>query len=395
MNEEAKKVLVQIKEEAQKLGKEAVAAAKKNGESIGEFEKSLQDTIRRIELVEKAMTSATGAKYNMFSERDEAEEFIGWFQKAIDPTFPEQVKMAKLEKKDVDDAMSTVVAADGAVMVPTQFIPRIVRLIESYSAVRQNATLIPMKSKTVELPALTAGIIVYFPDEKKTIPKTKPEFELLTMIAKKMAALIPITEELIEDSAIEVANLLANLIAEGFAEKEEYLTFCGDTATDPFDGLLNVAGTNIVAMDTGDDSFLDITYEYLRKMQNPLTKAARRGAKYYLNSTVMNHIAQLKDGEGHYIVNPGQDGLPKTLCGYDYELIDSMPDLADDDDDTPFVAFGNLRHVYFGDRRKMTIKSSEHVAFADDVTFLKGTQRICIQVAIPSAFSVLKTAVTE
>ena len=392
MNEEAKRILVQIKEEAEKQGKEAIAAAKKNGESLSEFEKALEKTLERIERVESAMNQATGSKYNVFSNRDDSEEFLGWFQKAIDPKFPEQVKMAKLEKKDVDDAMSTIVAADGAVMVPTQFIPKIVRLIESYSTVRQDATLIPMKSKTVELPALTAGIIVYFPGEKKTIPKTKPEFELLTMIAKKMAALIPITEELIEDSAIEVANLLANLIAEGFAEKEEYLVFCGDDATDPFDGLLNVDDTNIVTMDGGDDSFLDITYEYLRKMQNPLTKAARRGAKYYLNSTVMNHLAQLKDDAGNYIVNPGQDGLPKTLCGYDYELIDSMPDLADDDADTPFVAFGNLRHVYFGDRRKLMIKSSEHVAFADDVTFLKGTQRISIKVAIPSAYSILKTA---
>jgi len=393
MNEEAKKILEQIKAETEKIGKEAMEKAQKNGLDIAEFQKSLTDAMKRLEMVEKFMTTS-GAKYSVFSEQNESEVFLEWFRKAIDPRFPEQVKMAKLEKKDVDDAMSTVVAADGAVMVPTEFIPRIVRLIESYSAVRQDATLIPMKSKTVELPALTAGIIVYFPDEKKTIPDSKPTFEMITMIAKKMAALIPITEELIEDSAIEVANLLANLIAEGFAEKEEYLTFCGDTATDPFDGLLNVAGTNIVTMDAGDESFLDITYEYLRNMQNPLTKAARRGAKYYMNSTILNHLAQLKDDAGNYIVNPGQDGLPKTLCGYPYEMIDSMPDLADDDDDTPFVAFGNLRHVYFGDRRKLTIKSSEHVAFADDVTFLKGTQRINITVAIPSAFSILKTAAT-
>ena len=60
--------------------------------------------------------------------------------------------------------------------------------------------------------------------------------------------------------------------------------------------------------------------------------------------------------------------------------------------DTPLVIFGNLRHVYFGDRRRMTMAQSTHVGFTTDQVYLRVIQRMAVTVALPEAFAVLKTA---
>ena len=73
-------------------------------------------------------------------------------------------------------------------------------------------------------------------------------------------------------------------------------------------------------------------------------------------------------------------------------LVEQMPGITEDASDTPFIIFGNLSHLYIGDRRRMTMAQSQHVGFTSDKIFLRVIQREAIQVAIPDAFAVIRTA---
>lgn len=289
--------------------------------------------------------------------------------------------------------MSEGVDADGGYLVPTEFLPILIRIVENFGLVRQRATVIPMSRMEMEIPALASGVTVYWIGENQPITTTQPGFGQVVLTAKKLAALVPSSSELLEDSAIPIANLLVTLIGEAMAEEEDRVGFVGDTgAADPFDGVLYDAGVTAVTMGAGDTSFLDLDADDLADMIATLTAGQSNGAWFYMHRTIFNIIRKLKSTDGHYIYSPPNGTDPATVWGYPYTLTDVMPGVAADAPDTPFLIFGNLKHLYLGDRRRATVATSQHVGFANDQVYLRVIQRLALDVAIPAAFAVLSTA---
>ena len=295
------------------------------------------------------------------------------------------------------DGLQTGVDADGGYLVPPDFVPVLIRLIESYGIGRQNVTVLPMNTNEKTFPSLSSGINVYWIDEGGAITEVKPQFGQVKMTTKKLACLIPATSEVLEDSSIALANLFATLVAESMAEEEDRVIFTGDTGNnDPFMGVINEVGVNVVTLADASTLYTDLTSDKVLDMQNAVKRSAQKGAKYWIHRTVFDVIRKLKDKNENYIWAPPTTGGPGTIWGFPFELVEAMPSVtgtgASDQAGTPFLIFGNLKHVYLGDRKKLTAANSQHVGFKTDQTFFRFLLRESIKCAIPSAFSVLKTA---
>ena len=380
---DVEKMIAEIKAELLKnVAGLADGAVKANSDALANIEAILKEFTAKVELIEKNLS---GSKLNIFTTEQEADAkaFLEWFQKA----------MISVPGVKVDDAMNETTDADGGYLVPEDYKAQLVRLIEEYGKVRQKAFVLPITRDRMTLPALASGVVVYWVDENEEITKSKAQLDRVLLEVKKMAALIPVTNELLTDSSIPMANLIATLIAEGFAQEEDRVALVGDSSgTDPFDGILYVAGTNAVIMGSGAVDFTDATYDDLYDMQAAISEAALAGAEYIMHRTIFNIFKKMKDGSDQYIWNPSQPGEQASLCGLPYMLHDKMPAVTATAVSTPFVILGNLRHVYIGDRMELTIKTSEHLWFGSDVLAVRGTQREAIAVAIPAAFAILVTA---
>lgn len=310
----------------------------------------------------------------------------------------------KKDAEAIKAGQSEGIDTEGGFLVAPDFRSTLIRLIEEFGVVRRAATVIPMRSNTLDLPKLTSGVSAFWIDEGKPITESAAAFGNVTLTAKKLAALVPVTGELFEDSSIPMANLLATLFAEAFAEEEDRTALAGNRATgDPFDGVLHASGVGNYDMGgsttSGATAFTDMTAEDLLSLTDQVPTASLNGSVFILHRTILNVLRKIRadavsasDSAGAFLFQEPTATAPGTIWGWPYVLTDRMPNINDTAVSTPFVAFGNWRHFYIGDRRSFTIATSQHVGFKSDQIFIRATQRLAQRFAIPAAFAKLTTA---
>ena len=289
--------------------------------------------------------------------------------------------------------MDEDVDAEGGYFVPAEFKAQVIYTIEQYGIARKVCTVIPFASDNLTIPSVTTSVSIAWPGEGTAPSYTKPVLSNVTMAVKKMMALIPVTNELLADSAINVNSLLLKLIGEAVACEEDRLVLAGNTgAGDAFSGVLTDA-TNIKTMDSGDTTFVKVNSDYLSDMISQTPTKYQAGCKFYLHRTLLNVIRKLKDDEGRYIWQSPSEGAPGTIWGYPYITHEQMPSTSTSSQPgKAFIIFGNLKYVYFGDREKMSIDSTPHYLFSTDEILLRYKERISIKVAEPGGICILKTA---
>jgi len=270
----------------------------------------------------------------------------------------------------------------GGYLVPEEHRTDIIRVIEQAGVIRPRATVIPVSSDTINLKTLASGITVSWANEAASISETTATFGNSAVTIKKMAAIAKFSIELIEDASVPVADFIVSLFGEAIAREEDRVSLKGDSSgTDPFDGLLYASNVASEVMSSGDTSFSDLTADYLLDLAMNVKASERVRGVYVINPEITNIIRKLKDSNGNYVYqNPGASASA-TIWGYPVVEADQMPSLTDDAVSTPFVAFGNLKHIYIADRKKMTVATSSEAAFTTDQVVTKVTQREGIAVA--------------
>lgn len=289
------------------------------------------------------------------------------------------------EAKDLSEGVD----AAGGYLVPVEFMAEVIRVIPTFGIARKSCRRIPMGAKSKTIPKLTGGVTTYWTDEKGVKKQSTPSFGLVTLTAKKLAGICPSTDELLEDSAIDVYNLLVELFAEAFAREEDTQLFTGSGS--PITGIFNKAGVNSVQL--SNKSILLMTADDLLDMTSAVDDFSEKNGKFYLNRTVFNVLRKLKSTDKQYIFQPPTAGAPGTIWGYDYERTPVLPGVADDAVSKKFLCFGDLRYVMLGDRQKMTVDifkagmiGSTNL-ITQDMQAIRIVERLDIQVAVPGAFS--------
>jgi len=282
---------------------------------------------------------------------------------------------------------------DGGYLVQPEYRNTMLSLIQQYGVARQQCTIIPMSTTELIMPKLTGGVQVYWIGEGQTISETQPTFGEFRMTIKKLAALVPMTSELLNDASLAIANLLATLFAQALAKEEDRIVFTGNTAAgDVFNGVLRDPGVNSHVLGSGKTTFSSATAGDLANVTSRAS-VLTQGARWFMHRTIFNVIRQLQDGDGMYIWgNPTQSADAGLIWGYPYTLVESMPAVTATAVSTPYLFFGNLSHYYIGDRQQMTLARSEHVGFAADKVYLRVLQREGMAYALPETGTAVTTA---
>lgn len=285
--------------------------------------------------------------------------------------------------------------------IPIELRNEVLRIAETqFGLARREMLYLPFSGpgNTRLVPALGTSVSVFWTGEKVSKKSTQPKFNLVMQTLKKLAALVPMTEEILEDSAINLTQLIATLFAEAVA-KEEDLQFFAGTGT-PWTGILNNGAVNIVYQ--GAIGISKLNADDLLNMIDATPTGALAGAKFYFNRTVLSVIRKLKDSNKQYIFqNPGQ-GLPATIWNYPYELSDAFPLAANVVPGEPYILFGNLKQgAIFGDKQQLRVKLLEEATITDtdnqtelnlaeqDMVALRIVERVGYVVALAKALTVL------
>jgi len=290
--------------------------------------------------------------------------------------------------------MSETTPAQGGYTVPVEYGNEIIKLERAGSILRQLARNFPMGTLTRLLPRQLTNVIVTWTEEGAVKTETKPTFGQLTQTAKKLAAIVKMTDELLEDNSVELDQFLMELIAEAMGLEEDRVGFAGNTgAGDPFMGVLYAAGVNIATMAGATATFDDLV-----DLIMSLNAKYRQGATLVTSTTGLQVLMKIKDAQGRYIWQvPGLGQVP-MIWTYPYEISDQLPvNLGVGTNETP-ILFGNWKkHFFISDRGGYEVFSSKSAsdwvagaltsAFTQDETWSRFKKRMSLDVALAPAFS--------
>ena len=316
----------------------------------------------------------------------------------------------------------------GGFLIPSMLLAEVNRFVEEGGVARREFRYLPFSGAGNQryIPTLLTNVTVSWIDEGETKPKTKPTFSRVEQTLKKLAAMVIMTEEIVEDAVIDLVALCGQLLGEAIAAEEDNQFFAGTGA--PWTGILSTAGVVSVAAGAGIGP-LNMRPELLLAMTVSIPSGAVPGAKFYMNRQIWAAIAARRsdavsegDAKGVYLVQtPGQSS-PGTIWGFPVVLVEAMPsaadlyggiDFADFDDeatveaDEPFIIFANLsKCVAYGDKQGIRVKLLDQASVYDendqlinlaerDMLALRVHKRVGFVVILPSGICVLSTGPTS
>ncbi len=306
----------------------------------------------------------------------------------------------------------------GGYLVPQEFYADVLFLLNEYGFARKYCAQIQMSTNILNVSTLTGKPSVSWVSEDATIPASKGTFGRLVLTAQKLAAIYPISNELLMDANVDVYNTILRIFVEVFGQQEDTQVFNGTGS--PFTGILNTTGTNITYLGasstSGKTHYTDITLDDLINLVQSVGPAQQRGASLFVEQNTLSDLAKRKDANNRYLWDIAHsdvpllsnvNGLNATGLTFRGFPVVSLPNGvmingydANPHASMPFVAFGNLQNAgcWMGIRGGMELRISYDAtadsvnAFTNDLQLLRLSERIAFGVGQPGYLGILSTS---
>jgi len=260
-------------------------------------------------------------------------------------------RAAKFEKRSITKSSAT--------LVPSSVYDRIVDHLVQGNVVRSLATVLTTASgDSLAIPKSTAFSTASIVGEAAQASASDPTLGTATLGAYKYVVLVQMSNELSNDSTIDVAGFLARQagIAIGVATRGHMTT--GSGSSQPFGIVTNstagVTGSTGVTGAFTADNLIDLNYSVSS------TYKAQPGVGFMMNSTAMAAARKLKDTTNNYLFAPGLNGVADTLLGFPTYINDSMasPALS-----AKSVLFGHFPSYFIREVNGIEVAVSDDFAF--------------------------------
>ncbi|QRF55747.1 phage major capsid protein [Variovorax paradoxus] len=275
------------------------------------------------------------------------------------------------------------VGADGGFAVPPDFRNTIIQKVMGEDSLLPLTDQQISSGNSITFPAdettpwqSSGGIQAYWEVEGGQKTQSKPALVEKTVKLNKVIALVPLTDELLED-APAMASYVNRKAPEKIVFKVNDAIINGTGVGMPL-GILKSPGTVIVAKESGQSADT-VVFANLTKMWTALTPMARRNARWLMNADVEGQLMGMSfPGTGTavpvYLPPGGLSAAPYgTLFGRPIAYSEAMPALGDEGD----IVFGDLSN-YLSGVKAGGVKSdvSIHVWFDYDITAFRFVLRV-------------------
>lgn len=263
---------------------------------------------------------------------------------ATDPEYLAAYK-AWMRKGSVSAAMDKGTDSNGGYLAPVEWDRTIISKLKRISKIRENARVVSISvsgfKKLFNDRAFGSGWVGETASRPAT---TTPAIGALDFVPGELYANPAISQQLLDDSAINLEQWLSDEVDSEFARQEGIAFLSGNGTNKPYGILTYVTGAAnatrhpwgaIAVKNSGaasgltGDGIIDLMYD--------LPSEFAANAKLYMNRLSMGAARKLKDGQGNYLWQPSYvSGQPQTLGG---APIVEVPDM-------PLVAAGNIAALY-------------------------------------------------
>ncbi len=276
----------------------------------------------------------------------------------------------------------------GGYLVSDELSNQIVRLVEEYGSFPANVRRVPMTSDTMLIARRIGGLSAQPVGENVEIPATDVTFDNVQLNAKIWGVANRIPNSLLEDSVINLADLIAVETAQAFAEAIDNSGFIGD-GTAAYHNTVGVCtkivdgnhGKSVVTAAVGE-TFDTLDLIDFTNVVSRLPLFARRNAKWYISpagyGSALLRLAMQSNGNTRADVAGGFAmqflGFPVVLC---HPMVSDLTGTADQ----VMALFGDLSQAAtLGDRRSVSIRTASERYIEYDQTATYATARNAIVV---------------
>lgn len=262
----------------------------------------------------------------------------------------ESTNLRQLEEK----ALSIQTDSDGGYLVPDETEREISRALSEASPIRAISGIRQVSSSVYKKPYTLTGPATGWVGETDVRPETtSPTLAELQFPTMELYAMPAATSALLDDSAVNIDQWIAEEVQIAFAEQEGTAFVIGDGNNKPR-GFLDynkvdngswswgnigytVTGTSgSFASSNPGDSLIDLVYS--------VKSGYRANAHLVMNRTTQSEIRKIKDSDGNYLWQPGiQLGAPATLMNIAIAESEDMPDIGAD---SFAIAYGDFKRGY-------------------------------------------------
>lgn len=281
---------------------------------------------------------------------------------------------------ELRNALQIGTDSEGGFLVPDEYERTLIQALEEENVMRSLCTVIQTSSGDRKIPVVAAHGTASWVDEEGQIPESDDAFGQISIGAHKLATMIRVSNELLQDSVFNIDSYIATEFARRIGSKEEEGFITGDGSGKPY-GILhatNGAGTGVTTA-----SATAITADEIIDLVHSLKSVYRKRAQFLMNDSTIKAVRKLKDGNGNYLWQPGlKEGQPDMLLNYRTKTSSYMPEIATGN---KVILFGDFKYYWIADRQGRTFQRlNELFAVTDQVGF-KATQRVDGRLVLPEA----------
>lgn len=286
---------------------------------------------------------------------------------------------------DVQNALQIGTDSEGGYLVPDEFERTLIEALEEENIFRQLAKVITTSSGDKKIPVVASKGTAFWVDEEGPIPESDDAFGQVSIGAYKLATMIKISEELLNDSVFNLASYIAREFGRRIGTKEEEAFFLGDGTGKPT-GIFNATGGAQLGVTTA--SATAITVDEVIDLFYSLKAPYRRNAVFVMNDATVKAVRKLKDGNGQYLWQPSvQAGQPDAILNRPIRTSSYVPTIAAA---AKTIAFGDFSYYWVADRQGRAFQRlNELFAVTGQVGF-RATQRVDGKLILPEAIKILK-----
>ncbi len=275
----------------------------------------------------------------------------------------------------------------GGVLTSPELSNEIIRLVEEYGVFPQFARRVPMNSDTLNIARRTGGLAARPVGENAEVLASDVTFDNVELVAKIWGVANRVPNSLLEDSVIDLADLMAVEIAQAFAEAVDNAGFVGD-GTSTYHGVEGItkkivkaahSASVVSTTDSTEDQYSELTMKNFTDLVAKLPIYARRNARFFISpagwGSAMLRLAMLPGGASGPGGNSSSDvaaGFGERFLGYPVTLVHSMHSSLTDSSGEVACLFGDLSQAaVYGERRAIQIRtaSERYIEYDQTLTF--------------------------
>ena len=275
----------------------------------------------------------------------------------------------------------------GGFLIPELMRSELFMLALENSLVRSHATVIPMSTLSVRLPAVDdtshvssvmGGITFSWTEESATMSDSAATFSSVQLTAKKLAGTFTVPNELLNDAPAFSGFFDSRVPAAlGYFEDVAFLT--EDGVGSPL-GFINCPAVVTVAAEAGQAT-KTILWENITKMYAQMLPTSIGSAAWIVCPDALPQLftMALSVGTGGgpvyiggYGNSGGADAPPMTILGRPVYITEKIGPLGTTGD----IVFADMSYYVIGDRQGVEVAASDQVNFKQDQTVFRLIERV-------------------